>query len=68
VAPYFHWCGTCAMGGEIVDADLKVKGRDNLWVCDASVFPTAISVPTAPTCAGLGRLLGIRLAGRKLEA
>ena len=40
--PMYHPCGTCAMGdGEmaVVDSQLRVKGLDNVWVVDASVFP-----------------------------
>lgn len=28
----------------VVDKEFKVHGYDNLYVCDASVFPTALSV------------------------
>ena len=28
----------------VVDAGLRVHGFDNLYVCDASVFPSAIGV------------------------
>ena len=58
--PYYHWCGSCAMGhgGEddssIVDDELRVRGIRGLKVCDASVFPGCVSVPTALTCAALG--------------
>ena len=68
--PYYHWSGTCAMGGgeededptnaepsngeSVVDEHLCVRGLGNLRVCDASVFPNLISAPTALTCAALG--------------
>jgi len=68
--PYYHWCGTCAMGGgggedstryattcnegSVVDEHLCVRGLSNLRVCDASVFPDTVSAPTALTCAALG--------------
>jgi len=57
--PYFHWCGTCAMQTEenaewVVDSCLRVRDIPGLRVCDASVFPTTISGPTALTCAALG--------------
>lgn len=57
--PYFHWCGTCAMKTEgndewVVDANLRMRDVGGLRVCDASVFPTTISGPTALTCAALG--------------
>lgn len=68
--PYYHWCGTCAMGEEttdanvlaameqsafVVDEHLCVRGIAGLSVCDASVFPGCISAPTALTCAALGQ-------------
>ena len=40
---YFHPVGTCS---EAVDDDLRVHGLENLYVCDASVFPT---IPAANT-------------------
>jgi choline dehydrogenase len=39
----YHPCGTCKIGVDamaVVDADLRVRGIDNLRVIDASVFPT----------------------------
>lgn len=45
----YHPSGTCKMGlinntDTVVDPSLKVKGIDNLRVCDASVFPDMVSV------------------------
>jgi hypothetical protein len=68
--PYFHWCGTCAMllvtdqdeSSAVVDSELRVRHILSLRVCDASVFPTTTSAPTALTCAALGHLLGSNLA------
>jgi choline dehydrogenase-like flavoprotein len=40
-----HVFGTCRMGADprsaVVDAGLRVHGFDNLYVCDASVFPSS---------------------------
>ncbi|MGZ5238505.1 MAG: GMC oxidoreductase [Caldimonas sp.] len=40
-----HVFGSCRMGSDprtsVVDAALRVHGRDNLWICDASVFPSS---------------------------
>jgi choline dehydrogenase len=41
----YHPVGTCKMGADqmaVVDAELKVRGTENLRVADASVFPEAI--------------------------
>jgi choline dehydrogenase-like flavoprotein len=65
--PYFHWCGSCRMmtnpGDDhgVVTPDLQVRGCQGLRICDASVFPTTVSAPTALTCAALGHLLGSRI-------
>lgn len=45
----YHPCGTAVMGDPsaketVVSPDLKVKGIDALRVCDASVFPTMVTV------------------------
>jgi pyridoxine 4-oxidase len=50
---HHHPVGTCRMGsddGAVVDADLKFNGLDNLYVVDASVFP---SITTGPVHAAV---------------
>ncbi|KAF8253936.1 FAD/NAD(P)-binding domain-containing protein [Wilcoxina mikolae CBS 423.85] len=37
-----HWLGTAAMGS-VVDTETKVKGMENLYVVDASIFPGMVS-------------------------
>ena len=45
----YHPCGTCRMGGRdddhlaVVDAEMRVRGVDNLRVVDASVMPRIVS-------------------------
>ena len=39
----YHPCGTCRIG-DVVTPDLKVKFVDGLRVCDASVFPSMVTV------------------------
>ena len=40
-----HVFGSCRTGGDprssVVDVDLRVHGVANLWICDASVFPSS---------------------------
>jgi choline dehydrogenase len=65
-ATYFHPVGTCRMGegpDGVVDAELKVRGAENLRVADASVMPEAPSGNTnAPTM-----MIGWRAAGFVLD-
>jgi choline dehydrogenase-like flavoprotein len=42
--------------GDVVDAELRT-GIDNLYVCDASVFPEALGRPTVLTILALARRL-----------
>jgi choline dehydrogenase-like flavoprotein len=61
--PYYHFAGTCRMQTEttadwVVDTNLKLRGLDGVYICDASVFPAMLSSPPALTCASLGYGLG----------
>ena len=81
--PYYHWCGTCAMGegtvedndttpfndsSYVVDEELHVRGIKGLRVCDASVFPSCISAPTALTCAALGHAVSCFIPSKRSES
>jgi choline dehydrogenase len=41
----YHPVGTCRMGGDgaVCDPQLRVRGVENLRVCDASVMPEVVS-------------------------
>jgi choline dehydrogenase len=63
VATGYHASGTCRMGpdgdpGAVVDQSLRVRGVEELYVCDASVFP---NIPTGLTNM-TAYLIGERLA------
>ncbi|WP_119299456.1 GMC family oxidoreductase [Dongia deserti] len=50
---HHHPVGTCRMGCDVdavVSADLKVRGLDHLYVCDASIMP---SITTGPVNAAI---------------
>ncbi|MBN2160369.1 MAG: GMC family oxidoreductase [Spirochaetes bacterium] len=57
-----HPSGTCRVG-EVVDDNLKTA-IDNLYVCDASVFPEALDRPTVITIIAFGMRLVDHLLGR----
>ncbi len=44
----FHPLGTCGFGVDgktfVLDTDLKVRGREGLYVADGSMFPTSLAV------------------------
>lgn len=59
---FAHLLGTCRMG-DVVDVDGNVAGISNLYIADASVFPSALSVNPALTVMALS----LRTADRFLE-
>lgn len=58
-----HPCATVRLG-EMLDPNLQTE-IDNLYVCDASVFPAALARPTVLTILALGQRLAAHLAGRR---
>lgn len=64
----FHASGTCRMGETpedgVTDADLRVHGIDNLYVCSNAVFPSVGAVNPTLTLAALALRLGDHLSGR----
>lgn len=48
----------------VVDADLRVHGTDNVYVCSTSVFPTISAVPPTLTLAAVALRLGDHLTGK----
>lgn len=61
-----HQAGTAKMGDDprksVVDANLKAHDLDNLYICDASVFPSVGAVNPALTVMALALRLGDHLS------
>ncbi len=61
-----HPMGTARMGPDprdaVVDPDGRVWGWDNLWVSDASVFPTSLGVNPQVTVMAMGLTIGRQVA------
>jgi choline dehydrogenase-like flavoprotein len=62
--------GGCRMGTSpdtsVIDADHRVWGVPNLFVCDGSVMPTQGSANPALTIMALASRLGQRLAAKRV--
>lgn len=66
-----HAVGTCRMGiddNAVVDAELRVRGIDNLRVADASVFPDDTSGNTNVPTMMVGEKAADLIRGRRLPA
>ena len=67
---YAHLVGGCRMGtgpdDSVIDADHRVWGVPNLFVCDGSVMPTQGSANPALTIMALASRLAERLAARRI--
>jgi choline dehydrogenase-like flavoprotein len=63
-----HPMGTCRMGADpatsVVDPDGRVWGWENLYVADASVFPTSLGVNPQVTTMAVALLIGAVAASR----
>jgi hypothetical protein len=49
--------------GAVVDEDFRVRGLRNLYVCDASVFPTSVHVDPQITVMAMARYAARRIVG-----
>ena len=62
-----HPMGTARMGGRpedsVVDPRGQVWGWDNLYVADASIFPTSLGVNPQVTTMAMGLWVGDAVAG-----
>lgn len=52
-----HWAGTCQMG-KCTDLKLKVKGTQNVFVADASLFPSPVRGHTVVTVIAVAHKAG----------
>lgn len=63
-----HPMGSCRMGADpersTVDPDGRVWGIENLFVADASVFPTSLGVNPQVSTMAVGLAVGAAMAGR----
>ena len=50
--------------GKVVDEDFRVRGLGNVYLCDASVFPTSVHVNPQLTVMGMAQYAAGRILGR----
>ncbi len=60
-----HPQGGNAMG-DVVDEDFRVRGFANLWLCDASVFPSSVHVNPQLTVMGMAQYAARRILADEL--
>jgi choline dehydrogenase-like flavoprotein len=53
--------------GDVVDENFRVHGFENLYVCDASVFPSSVTVNPQITVMGMAWLAANRITGSELR-
>jgi choline dehydrogenase-like flavoprotein len=61
LAAIFHPVGTCAIGS-VLEPDLRVRGVESLYVCDASVMPSIPRANTHLTVLGIAEKLAATLS------
>lgn len=64
-----HTMGGCRMGGDpsasVVDRNLRAHDHPNLFICDASVFPTSGGAQPSQTIMALATRLARHLDGSR---
>jgi choline dehydrogenase-like flavoprotein len=64
---HHHPVGTCRMGCDnkaVVGPDLKLRGIDNLYVCDASIMPSITTGPVNAAIVAIAERFSDLLRGR----
>ena len=50
--------------GAVVDEEFRVRGMENVFVCDASVFPSSVTVNPQLTVMGIAQYAARRITGQ----